>query len=189
MAITEVTICNAAIRRVGGTRINALSDQTKEGITCNDAYYDVRDSFLTEHPWNFATKRVSLAALAGAPIYGFDKKFALPSDCVRVLTTEYDDIEYFEYAVEGRELLCNKDSIMIEYISNGIDTANYAPAAREALEWKLAIEISYTLVQSNELLERLERKYSQAMGLARVFDSQEGSGRQLQKSGWTNERL
>lgn len=178
-----------ALRRVGAERINSLSDQTKEGIACNDAYAEVRDAFLAEHPWNFATKRVSLGLLASEPLYGFTTKFQLPSDCLRVIGTEHDDLIDFTYSVEGRELLCNEDSIMIEYISNDIDVADFSPAFMEALGWKLAIELSYSLVQSNELTERLERKYSQAAGLARVYDSQEGSGRQLQKSDWTNERL
>ncbi len=185
---SEVDICNFALRRVGAERINSLADQSKEGIACNDSYNVALLALLAEHPWNFATKRVALGLLVSVPVWGFDKQFQLPADCLRVITTD-PDYEDFEYKVEGTLLLCNEAAIKIEYISNGITASSFPPKFVEVLGWKLAHELSYALVQSLELGAQLEAKYRMEFASARLMDAQEGSPRQLIKSDWTNARL
>lgn len=184
-----VDICNFALRRCGAERINSLADNTKEAIACNDAYTICRNALIAEHPWNFATKRVALGLLAGAPLWGFDKQFQLPADCLRVVETEYDEYEGFEYRIEGGILLCNEASIKIEYISKNVTEAQFSPKFIEALGWKLAQELSYSLVQSIELMSTIEAKAKLEFANARLMDAQEGSPRQLRKSDWTNVRL
>lgn len=187
---SSVDICNFALRRCGAERINSLADQTKEAIACNDAYTICKNALLAEHPWNFATRRVSLGLLVAAPLWGFDKQFQLPADCLRVIETEYDDLEGFEYRVENNSvLLCNESSIKIEYISSLTTEAQFSPKFIEALGWKLAQELSYSLVQSIELMATIENKAKLEFANARLLDAQEGSPRQLRKSDWTNERL
>lgn len=67
-------------------------------------YANVRDELLTLQPWHFATRRVALALLADAPLYGYAHAYQLPQGgtpaqvtdpvppayCLRVLDTNLD---------------------------------------------------------------------------------------------------
>lgn len=189
MTITEVQICNLALYKVGAERITSLSDETKAGRLCNDIYAFCRDFTLVAHPWNFATERVALGLTATVPAFGFDAAFQLPSNCLRVVETEYDDYETFTYKVESDLLLCNESSIKIEYIKQITDTSKFSPAFVEAFTYYLASNMAYPLVQSNELMVNMNELFRRTISAARLYDAQEGSGRQLRKSAWTDVRL
>lgn len=64
MAVTEVSICNMALSRVGHTTITALSDANDAARQCNLHYEPSRDALLRSHPWNFAVKRTRLITQA-----------------------------------------------------------------------------------------------------------------------------
>lgn len=44
-----------------------------------------RDALLTESPWHFAMKRAALALEVDAPAFTWQKKYRLPSDCLRLI--------------------------------------------------------------------------------------------------------
>ena len=56
----EVTICNLALARLGDSRIVTFADAKPEAEYCALFYEATRDEVLRAHPWNFATKLVSL---------------------------------------------------------------------------------------------------------------------------------
>lgn len=64
MAVTEVSICNMALSRIGHTTISALSDANDAARQCNLHYEPSRDGLLRAHPWNFAMKRTRLITQA-----------------------------------------------------------------------------------------------------------------------------
>lgn len=187
---SEVDISNFALNKVGANRISSLSESNKRAVACNDAYYIARDALLSEHPWNFATRRIELPKISSDPLYGFSAQFQLPNDCVFLVSTENDDIHDYEYKIEeNKYFLSNDEAVKVEYISNDVPTGEYHPKFVEALGYKLASELAYSLVQSNELADRLEGKYQRYLADARLADARNGSPRQLQKSEWTDERL
>ena len=64
--MTEVDICNGALRYLGsskitGTTVAALAGTSKEERICAFWYPRVRDELLQRHPWNFAIARAALA--------------------------------------------------------------------------------------------------------------------------------
>lgn len=65
MAVTEVSIANMALSRVGQhNQIAALSDSNEAARQCNLHYEPARDALLRAHPWNFAIKRTKLITSA-----------------------------------------------------------------------------------------------------------------------------
>ena len=185
---SEVDICNIALYRVGAERISSLSDNNKRAKICNDIYSFERDLLLREHPWNFATKRVSLAKTANTPEFGYDSEFQLPSDYVRVIDTEYGDFETFEYRVEGDKFLCDENSVKIEYVYQVTNTSLYDAKFTEALSLRIASRLAYSMVNSSTLQQQIFGEADLALRDARLFDAQEGSPRKLRKSDWTNVR-
>lgn len=88
MAITsERLIYNKACDKVGEYYVSDdTSTSSKQYVLCERNYDDARDEVLVEHPWNEAKKRVCIAQESDHPIFGYERKFAKPSDCLRVLS-------------------------------------------------------------------------------------------------------
>ncbi|HAA91643.1 MAG TPA: hypothetical protein DCS82_01035 [Rhodospirillaceae bacterium] len=85
---SEVEICNAALSKIGisgNNRITSLSQNTKNAKACDERYATLRDLLLEQHTWNFATKRLQLAASSTAPSYEFEYSFPLPPDWIRTI--------------------------------------------------------------------------------------------------------
>jgi len=183
---SSVEICNLALYMVGSERISALTENNKRAKICNDLYVIVRDSFLGAHPWNFAIRRVELAKTATTPEFGYEYEYQLPADILRILTLEYDDIKY---RIEGDKLLSDEATMKIEYIAKEEDNSKYPSYFVDALSAKLAVRLSYPLVQSNELKGELRDHAKELFRDARLYDAQEGTPRNLIMTDWTDSRF
>lgn len=186
MASSAVDICNSALVKVGAARIISLSDDSEGARLCNEQYEKIRDEMLRGHPWNFATARVELAAVAEEPEFEYDFKFLLPADCLRVLGTDLDTSSDFK--IEGRYILSYEDTIKIKYIKKVTNVGEMDTTFAEALALNIAQDICYTLSGSAALAELLYRKYEAKLREARSYDAQEGSADRIQADEWLNSR-
>ncbi len=94
--ITDVSICNSALIKLGAERINTLDDDSKTARACKEQYPKVRDDMLRSHKWNFAIGRQSLAKSATfIPVFRFESAFPYPANVLRVLKLDVN---------EGRQL-------------------------------------------------------------------------------------
>lgn len=186
MASSAVEICNEALALVGAAPITSLSQQTTEARLLNQLYTPTRDQLLTSHPWNFATKRVALSADPTPPAFGFAYRFALPSDCLRVLGVDlYSDDQW---KIENGYLLCDSSAVSIKYISKITTEATFSINFCEALAYKLASKIAYPLVQSSTLAKSLFDLYVTHLRDARSMDAQEGGIEQVEANEWIDSR-
>lgn len=82
MSFTDLTICNLAIDRVAGDRIDALGEDSPLGAFCQDNYPHKRAFVLGKYRWTFANQ-VALFAQVAVP-EGDPKpcafKYARPAD-------------------------------------------------------------------------------------------------------------
>jgi hypothetical protein len=188
VAVSEVSICNSALVKVGAQRIIALTDSNERARLCSEQYVKNRDELLRSHPWNFALKRVALSPLDPVPLFDWDNQFALPIDCLRVLRTDLGDDEGGAWKVEGRYLMANTDTISIQYIAKITDPTKFDSVFTETLACKIAADISYSLVQNVALSQKLEATYESKLRMARSFDAQEGQGDRVYADSWLNSR-
>jgi hypothetical protein len=184
--VSEVSICNSALAKLGAERIISLDDDNPRAIVMKEQYHKVRDSLLYSHPWNFAIVYSELAQLADQPEYDFDYKFGLPNDCLRVIDTDLPSGE--RWKVFGRDLYCNETSVSIRYLSNSVDVSDFSPAFIEALACKLASDVTFTIVQDAALKASLYKEYTQNLREARSFDAQESGGDRVYSDNWLNSR-
>lgn len=187
MADSIVEICNSALIKVGADRIDDLSDNNKRARLCNEQYDKKRKALLLSHPWNFATKRVSLTPDVATPEFEFDVQFTLPADCLRVEKTDLQILT--PWKIEGRKLLCNEATVKIKYIFDETDTTQYTPTFDEALAFDIAKDIAYAITQSNTRADSLKKDAKDALMNARSFDAQEGTVEQVEATDWTNSRF
>ncbi len=77
---------NLALGYIGEYQVTEGATSSKQYQLCARYYTQARDETLRAHPWNEAKKRVILYEYTDEPIFGYDRKYAKPSDCLRVLS-------------------------------------------------------------------------------------------------------
>ena len=123
-----VSICNLALQRVGAKSISSLTEDSTAARACNRVYTQARDSELRAHVWSFARERVQVAADGTDPTFGYAKRYALPSDCLRILPTNgtKGDPVQDDWQIEGRFVLTDDASpINLIYIKRETDENNF----------------------------------------------------------------
>lgn len=181
-----VGIVNNALIKIGENTITALSENTKAARIANQIYEQTRDALLRSHPWNFAMSRGECAQLSTTPAFGFAYEFALPSDCLRVLRMEEHD---YDFKVEGRKILTDESTCKILYIKQVVDPNQFDAMFVEVLSARMALELSYSLAENNQLTDMMAALYKQKIREARSMDGQESSPDELLATTWTDSRL
>lgn len=181
---SEVSICNTALIGANSATITALNQDSIEAERCSVFYAQTRDEVLRAHPWNFAIKQQVLQLEAQAPVFEFDNKFTLPSDCLRVLTM---DTEH-RFKIKGRALHTDAPSVSIEYIAREEDPTVYDSLFISALSARLAQRLSYAAHGDKERIEQLGGEYKELLREAKRRDGQEGIMDDLSANLWVDSR-
>jgi hypothetical protein len=173
---TEVSICSNALRRLGDDPITTLTDDTERARLCNAFYASSRDAVLRSHSWNFAITRTSLARLTATPAYGFAYQYAIPSDCMRVLSMEHPDyiFKIENEPTHGRVLLTDESTAKIMYISQITNTILFDSMFVDTLTSKLAADLAYPVTNSPKVQADMSKLYLNKLSEARSIDGQEG---------------
>lgn len=160
---SEVQICNRALQRLGAKRIVALTEDSRNGRSCNAAYRDIRDSELRKHPWSFAIKRVQLAKSTTSPTFVKANSFPLPSDFLRLLPLDPESVTNLEdWQIEGRNIVTNdSDPLNVRYVYRVTDPNEMDPLFREALSARLAYELAEEITQSNTKKDESKSSYEE----------------------------
>lgn len=185
MAVTQVGICNLALVRLGADRISSIDQSTRSAILLKAVWDIAVDSVLAAHPWHFAVKRAELTPTSETPAYEWDFTYDKPSDMLRALVTYPDDIDFYS---EGNKILCDEDSLDIQYIYRNTDPSSWTPGFADALGWYLAKEIAYSLTQSLALEDFCDKKYMRVLAEARSTSGAEGTIQGLEAETWTLSR-
>lgn len=178
MATTDVDICNRALSRLG-TRatIAALDENSTEARTASIWYAATRDTLLRAHDWNFARRRVFLAGQGAAPT-GWRFRYAVPTDCVRLLRLASANpvgSARFEVAGDaaGRFVLCDEPAAEAVYTARVDDPNLYDAGFASALVDQLAAHIAYPITQKTETAVRLAQLARATLADAMAADANE----------------
>jgi hypothetical protein len=188
---SQVSICNGALIKIGADRISSITENKREAILLNALWENARDFVLRGHRWNFATLRVTLTPSATTPDWGYDYEYELPTNYLRVVETDPDDIDFVieaDATGDRRVLRSDESELDILYIFKQENMEAWDSSAAKALEWQLAAEVGYALTQSLALQDSCFKKALQVMAEARSMDGAEGILRGLEADDWTNAR-
>ncbi len=172
---SEVSVANRALALVGEAPIVSFADASKAARTVNACYEDIRDEVLRDHPWNSAKARAQLAALATAPLFGWDLAYAWPADALRILRVNdelWDGATGWE--VEGRNILTDwLAPIDVEYVRKETDPNVWDPMLRSAIVLRLAAEICEPITHDEAKAARLTQGYERMKVRAAITDGLE----------------
>jgi len=177
MAISNTSICNMSLTKIGAKRINNLEDTTEgtiSAIQCRLHFEQTRDSLLRTCWWRFASGRASLSQDTESPDFEWDNQFLLPNDFLR-LKAVYDDVSpnnesNYSYTIEGDLLLTNEGTVDIRYVKKVTDPAEFDPLFVEVFVTALAVKLVMPLSQDRLLYRELQEELARTMARVRVVD-------------------
>jgi hypothetical protein len=175
--MNSTEIANTALARVGKEDIMSLADADDENARIANRFFNstVRE-VLRSHQWSSATKRQTLTKLTAAPDFGWTVQYLLPTDFVRAIYLNGDEVwDPIEcWKIEGDRLLTDETTANMVYIFyDGVDTTNLDPLLAEAISLKLAYKMAPVLTGEPEMGSRMLAEYERALSAAKTSDSQE----------------
>lgn len=180
MSSNSVEICSHALLKLGANTISSFEDGTLEAEVSANLYPLVRDFLLAAHPWNFAIHQQDLARAATEPVADFRFAYALPRECVRVLSAGSNGRgRGVHYKLRGRMLLTDVQQVTLTYIHRP-DEGSFPPFFVMALVAHLAAELCIPLVESTSRWESMRKLADSEFRRARLIDSQEDSADRLE---------
>ena len=161
--MTDIQICNLALARLGDARIAALSDATAQAQYCSLFYAQTLEELQTEFDWQFCRKLASLTADATPPAFGYARRFAAPSDFLRLIRLNgIDEDENFSKweIVDGFIHTDLAAPAQIEYIAHVTDEDKFPAVFVEIFSAKLAANLALPLTGSKELFAQMSEVFS-----------------------------
>jgi hypothetical protein len=191
MTVSETSIANSALIKIGEAPIASLDDPSKAGRTCKRQYPLMRDQLLEDFNWKFAIARATLAPDATAPEFGYLFKFLLPSDSLRFLGLYSESAQPTSYTgtriphqIEGRELLLNVDTAEIFYIKRETNPTLFSSSFVEVLALVLAIDICYAMTGGTAHEARLIKRFDAQVKRAHLTQAIQGQPEVIESSEW-----
>ena len=179
---SEVQIAKLALQHIGDRfDISDLAEATPEAEQVNLVFDDTRDALLRQHPWNFATKYASPAALTGTVPANWDYMYTYPTDALRIISI-VDPLEAgtpikFEVgrnASDIKVVMTDQADAELQYTQRITDTVEFDPEFTLALSYALAAKLAMPLTGEREIANDMEVMARNVVNSAWETDSNEG---------------
>lgn len=180
MAVDETKICNLALARIGLYQISSMtSPSTEEERLCSLHYDTTRDAVLSEHAWDFAHKRRTLALLTDE-YTGYEYAYSYPSDCLvarEIYTSGTTPIVFEVIAAEdlqSKVIVTDEEDAELIYTARITDTNLFTPVFITAFSLALASKLCQPLKGDRALYKEILTEYLQVLSVAKRIDATEG---------------
>lgn len=187
---SKVEIANRALQILGAKSITSLTEDSRNARSINLAYEPVKLAELRKHSWSFAMKRASLAANATAPIFTKTNSFPLPSDFLRLLPKDGEDLTNdLDWQIEGKSIVTDDAApLKIRYIYDVTDPNEMDALFREAFSYKLAETLAEEITQSNTKKADISSQYKDIIADARRVNAIERVAQNPPEDTWVTVR-
>ena len=172
MSFTSIDICSHALVKLGANNIASFTEDTTEAHVAKQLYDTTVEALLASYPWRFALKQTTLARLTEKPSADYAYAYALPNDCVRVLSAGASRGQGLDYRIAQQQLQTNSASVMLTYLCRP-DETDFPAFFVDALVAKLAAEFCLPLTESTTRTDYLRKIADEEIRAARLVDSQQ----------------
>ena len=180
MSLTSIDICSHALVKLGAGSISSFNEDTTEAHVAKQLYDITVDSLLASYPWRFALKQSVLPRLLNQPDADYRYAYALPNDCVRVLSAGVNKRgRGLTYRIAKQQLQTDSDTVTLTYLSKP-DETDFPAFFTKALIAKLAAEFCLPLTESTTRTDYLLKLAAEDIQSARLIDSQQAVPRAFQ---------
>lgn len=162
MAYTSLDICNTALMLIGEKPINSINDDSTQARTVKRRYRSLIQGFFAKHRLACSLQYTTISPDGDyiTKIKSYDYRFSWPTDALRVVgiyTT--NDEPVFDFVYYGRKILCDANTLVVEYVRDLTDTADIPPDVGELLGTYLAWDICERLRPDNATRSQLWSKF------------------------------
>lgn len=195
---SKVQIAKLALQHIGDRYdISDITEATPEAEQVNLLFDDTRDALLRQHPWAFATKYTSPAALSGTAPGHWEYMFLYPTDCVRMLGVvnplgkdqPHVKFEVARNSSGKRVILSDIQQPEIFYTARIEDTTDYDPEFVMAFSYVLAARLVMPLVGERSIAADLYQQAQAVLNSAWETDSNEGIEEAIPDADWIRARV
>lgn len=199
-----VSICNLALSYIGDSATVASIDPPEGGPQaqmCATMYPIAVNALLELYDWTFATFTSSVAKYANEETRGWKGAYALPADCLRVISVnpqreqrseETTDQPYEVGAsLRGRVLYTDAEDPVVTYISSSTSAATFSYAFVVALAWHLANMLAGQRIKGKEghaMSQNCMKQFEVALRFAKGFDASQQKNTLSVTPKWIKER-
>jgi hypothetical protein len=194
---SDVQIAKLALQHIGDRwDITALDDASPEAEQVNLIYEDTRDALLRAHPWGFARKYTSPAALAGTVPGNWDYMYTYMTDALKVqgIVDPTDENLMIKYEVAKnasgvKVILTNQEDPEFIYTEKVTDPNEFDAEFILAFSYMLASRLAIPLTGDGSITTAMINLAAQTLGQAEESDSNEGIEPDKAEAGWITARL
>jgi hypothetical protein len=184
-----VDIVNLALARLGDSATVTSIDPPEGSAQAEQAkrFYPIaRDNLLELHAWNFATKRISLAATSDIAPDAWAFTYAVPSNYIRALAVYPEqtnsEADQQPFIIETNELgqlvlYTNVENATLKYISLITDTTKFTPLFINTLSFMLASFLAGSLIKGDTGMKIADTMYNKAMQMLNVAAGKDAAAR------------
>lgn len=171
-ASSEVQICSNALLMLGASPISSFTEEGVGVTLSSNLWPMVRDAVLRSHPWNVATKRVTLAYEAVTPAFDWAYSYLLPADCLRVLSMGLD-YDIVSYQVENGRIYTDDSPLYLRYITQLTDVTKYDALLTLAMTSGMAAALAYPITKSQTQQKAMNEIHLHNLKIARAVNGME----------------
>jgi len=177
---SEVEVCNLALDLIKVPAITSIESPTTAVERKCALWYDTsRREILRKHPWNFAKKRASISLCSTDPAFGYDDKYALPNDFIRLrfIGSDNEGLVGQDYDIEEDKYLLIDNggaaTLNIGYIFDEESVVRFDPLFLKAFALQLAVNLSYGMAGKTTLRTDARNMLAEALAEARSINGQD----------------
>ena len=171
---TKEQICSAACLRLGCSEIVGFNEGTTEAKVCASVYPLVLENLLS-YRWNFPKTAVSLARLTETPLRGYKYFYALPTDCLVVVSLGSGRREHKKselYALFEGKIATDVEQPVLTYVKKD-DEKNFPAFFTAGLTDGMTAEIAMTLTGNIDVASFWTSRAEKTIKKARSLDAQQ----------------
>jgi hypothetical protein len=196
MAISEVSIANAALSKLGSSRkLESLTQNDPNARTMNASFTRIRDALLRRYTWGFSIRRASIAADGTQTVWGSHNRYSLPNDFLR-LTRDNETGQAVDWRIEGGDegdgsfIISDDDSpLEIRYVARVEDPNAFDSLFVEAFASWLAHDACKEITGSTDLKRNLKQDLDDAIADATRVGAIEKPAEEAPSDSWVNARF
>jgi hypothetical protein len=186
---TKLSVFNGALAMLGQPLMSSDQDPGEDGETLRGLWDQVVEMCHEKTAWDFAKLRAECARLSETPIHGYTYYYALPNDCVRLLTVSEsgapnDEITAWEG--EPGKIATDASRLYITYVSDQSMTqiGRWSTSFGRYVSTELAFLASPKINSSatEEIAKERRKAISDAIGL----DAAQGPPRRRPHGAWAS---
>jgi hypothetical protein len=165
-----VTLCNQALARLSAAEIRTLDDGTKNALFCARLLPDAVEEVLAQYDFSCVRRRMTLSPLEERPAYGWELRYRLPVDLLRLIEVMGDEGVYTPYQLENNCILTDSREFAVTYIKRPEDPLELSSGVRRAVYLALALLLTTVMTSNENTAGRISAEMQAALERAKTED-------------------